>query len=113
MIEVGAYSGDWPDVHLGPEQAVEAHRMVRGGVMFPVHWGTFDLALHSWIEPIERLRVAADSKNIQLVVPRPGESIEPANPTAIAKWWPDGPWETAEQSPVVSTGLGPTANGSL
>ncbi|HEX2882530.1 MAG TPA: MBL fold metallo-hydrolase, partial [Polyangiaceae bacterium] len=40
MIEVGAYNQLWADVHLGPEQALEAHAMVRGGVLFPVHWGT-------------------------------------------------------------------------
>ncbi|HYW51609.1 MAG TPA: MBL fold metallo-hydrolase, partial [Gemmatimonadaceae bacterium] len=41
MIESGAYDALWADVHLGPEQAVLAHRLVRGDVMLPVHWGLF------------------------------------------------------------------------
>jgi L-ascorbate metabolism protein UlaG (beta-lactamase superfamily) len=40
MIEVGQYDRSWPDWHLGPEQAVEAHRRVRGAVMLPVHLGS-------------------------------------------------------------------------
>ena len=30
---------DWPDWHLGPEQAVTASRMVGAKVLFPIHWG--------------------------------------------------------------------------
>ena len=40
MIEVGQYGQGWPDWHMGPEQAGQAHGMVRGRVMLRVHWGT-------------------------------------------------------------------------
>lgn len=105
LIETGAYNRLWPDVHIGPEQAVQAHRMVRGGLYIPVHWGTFDLALHSWTEPVERLLVAAAKDGVPVVVPRPGESIEPATPPQLVRWWPELPWQSAKESPVVSTGL--------
>lgn len=59
MIEAGAYDAMWADVHLGPEQAVLAHQQVGGAVMLPVHWGLFDLALHGWTEPMERVVAAA------------------------------------------------------
>jgi len=58
MIEIGQYDRASPDGHLGPEQAVEVHRRVRGAVMLPVHWGFFALASHGWTEPIERALVA-------------------------------------------------------
>ncbi len=105
MIESGAYNRLWADVHLGPEQAVEAHRMVRGGVLLPVHWGTFDLALHGWTEPMERVLVAAERHGIPVASPRPGESVEPAQVVARERWWPEVPWETAEEAPVVSSHL--------
>jgi len=105
MIEVGAYDALWADVHLGPEQAVQANRDVRGGVLFPVHWGTFDLALHSWVEPAERVLAAARAAGVSVVTPRPGESIDPLASPAPAKWWPGIPWKTAADSPVVSSGL--------
>jgi L-ascorbate metabolism protein UlaG (beta-lactamase superfamily) len=105
MIEVGAYNQLWADVHLGPEQALEAHAMVRGGVLFPVHWGSFDLALHAWTEPMERVLVAAAARGVTVVAPKPGQSIEPAAPPPLERWWPTVPWETAQQAPVVSSGL--------
>lgn len=105
MIEVGAYNQLWADVHLGPEQALEAHTMLRGGVLFPVHWGTFDLALHGWTEPMERVLVAAASRGVTVVAPKPGQSIEPAMPPPVERWWPTVPWENAGVAPVVSSGL--------
>ena len=106
MIEVGAYNAMWPDVHIGPEQAIEAHRMVRGKRMLPVHWGTFDLADHNWTEPAERVIAAAEKADVEVVIPKPGQSFEPDLSPKIARWWPELPWQTAEQAPVISTGLG-------
>lgn len=105
MIESGAYNALWTDVHLGPEQAVLVHELVGGKLMLPIHWGTFNLALHSWTEPAERLVVAARRHGINLAIPRPGESVEPAAPPALARWWPEVPWQTAEQAPIVSSGV--------
>lgn len=105
LIEIGAYNKHWADLHLGPEQAVEAFQQVRGGVLIPVHWATFDLAMHSWTEPVERLLAAADAVDAKVAVPRPGQSVEPATPPPADRWWPDVPWQTAAQHPVRSSGL--------
>src|SRR5690606_21807847 len=106
LIEVGAYDALWADVHLGPEQAIQAHRAVRAELLVPVHWGTFNLALHSWIEPIERTLAAARAAGVEVATPRPGESIDTAAPPAPERWWPgDVPWKTAAEAPVVSSGL--------
>ena len=80
LVKIGAYGPTWPDIHLTPEQAVDAHAMLRGGVLLPVHWGTFNLAFHAWDEPAERVVAAAGTAGAQVVMPRPGESIEPAAP---------------------------------
>ncbi|MGE0785237.1 MAG: MBL fold metallo-hydrolase [Sandaracinaceae bacterium] len=103
MIESGAYDSAWPDWHLGPEQAVLAHQLVRGDVLIPVHWGLFNLAYHSWTEPAERVLAAAEEAHVRAVVPRPGESVEPAAPPEVERWWPDVPWRTADEAPVVAT----------
>ena len=105
LIESGAYDRAWADVHLGPEQAVLAHRLVRGQLFVPVHWSLFDLALHTWTEPAERVHAAARAAGVPVAYPRPGESFtvddHPSDP-----WWPRSvPWETAEEAPVVSSGL--------
>ncbi len=103
MIEAGAYGSAWPDWHLGPEQAVTAHRMVRGGVLLPVHWGLFNLAYHGWTEPIERVLAAAEQADVSVIAPRPGQSIEPSAPPAVERWWPTLAWHTAAQDPIVAT----------
>ena len=107
MIEIGAYDALWPDVHLGPEQAVLAHRLVRGDVMLPLHWGTFDLALHGWTEPIERALVAAAKDGVRVALPKPGGMFEPTNTVPTTRWWPTLPWHTAAEKPIHSTGVQP------
>jgi len=78
--------------------------MVQGDVMMPVHWGMFDLSLHGWTEPAERIRVAAEAAGVAVVFPRPGESLT-LDHLPTMPWWPDLPWRTAGESPVVSSGL--------
>jgi len=105
LAEAGAYHADWADIHLGPEQAVAAVRAARGGLMLPVHWGTFNLSFHGWTEPAERVLAAADAAGLRVAIPRPGESVDPADPPAVERWWPELPWQTADEAPVVSSGL--------
>ena len=104
MIEIGEYDPLWVDVHLGPEQAVRAHQLVRGAVMLPVHWAGFDLALHSWTEPIERAMVAASEAGIHVATPLPGEMFEPTVAIPQRRWWPTLPWRTVQEAPAFSTG---------
>jgi len=102
MIEAGQYDQTWPDWHLGPEQAVEAHRRVRGAVMLPVHWGLFALASHGWTEPIERVLAAARDTGAVVISPRPGQSVEPTAERPQEHWWPALPWRTGAQNPIVA-----------
>lgn len=103
MIEAGAYGSAWPDWHLGPEQAVTAHRMVRGELLVPIHWGLFDLAFHGWTEPIERVLDAAEAVGVRVAMPRPGESVEPGVEVPVARWWPETPWTRGADDPIVAT----------
>ena len=105
IVEVGAYNQRWADVHLGPEQAVQAHRMARGKLMIPVHWGTFELALHNWTAPIERTVAAAEKCGVEVASPRVGESVLPGSNQAFARWWPALPFRTAKEEQVVSSGF--------
>ena len=105
MLEVGAYDQAWPDWHLGPEQAVRAHQMLGAKVMLPIHWGLFDLALHGWTEPIERVLVEASAKGAVVATPAPGESFEPDLALPDGQWWPAVPWQSADEHPVVASGV--------
>lgn len=86
LMPIGAYHEAWADIHCNPEEALAAHRMVGGRVMLPIHWATFDLAPHSWHDPIDRLQaavaVAAPSDRVSLLLPRPGAWVRPESPDA-------------------------------
>ena len=71
--------------------------------MIPVHWGLFTLAPHAWTEPIERTIVAARKDAVTVATPRAGESVVPTTPRPWDAWWPELPWRTAEDYPVVAT----------
>ncbi|XVV02295.1 MBL fold metallo-hydrolase [Actinosynnema sp. CA-248983] len=87
LIQIGAYGHGWPDIHMTPEEGVTAHRDVRGGLLVPVHWATFNLAFHDWSEPVDRVWREAKAWEIPLAVPRPGERIDVDDPPQVDGWW--------------------------
>ena len=87
MIKIGAYDETWPDIHVNPEEAVRIHTMINGSVLLPIHWGTFNLGFHAWNEPAERLVVAAEANGVTVVIPKPGQLVEPAALPAFEPWW--------------------------
>jgi L-ascorbate metabolism protein UlaG (beta-lactamase superfamily) len=86
ILEIGAYGEYWPDIHMGPDHASNAHLDLKGKLMMPIHWGTFNLALHDWFEPIERLQQYAIDKKIELFVPEPGKPTE-VDGAYNSEWW--------------------------
>lgn len=96
LIAVGAYDPAWPDIHVNPEEALSMHHLLNPGaardsLMLPIHWGTFNLALHPWADPIQRLLTAAGTAGVEVVVPRPGGTADviKRNGTAFdaPTWW--------------------------
>ena len=86
LMPIGAYEKAWQAIHLNPEEAVEAQKLVHGKLLLPIHWGTFDLALHSWYEPMVRLIAEAEKQHVPLLTPEPGQWITIYTPTN-ALWW--------------------------
>jgi L-ascorbate metabolism protein UlaG (beta-lactamase superfamily) len=89
LVQVGAYDSGWPTIHMRPEQGVATHLDVRGGLLLPVHWATFNLAFHPWAEPVERLLVEAERHEVPVVVPRPGQRVDVSDPPPLDPWWRD------------------------
>lgn len=87
MLEIGAYNESWADIHMGPANATDALLMLNAKQMMPIHWGTFNLALHAWKEPIELLLQHAREKAINLFVPEPGRPTEVTGQEHISGWW--------------------------
>ncbi|MBM7112931.1 MBL fold metallo-hydrolase [Archangium primigenium] len=87
MLEVGAWHPSWGDIHLGPENALQALELLGGGLLLPVHWGTFNLALHAWDEPAETLVRLGAERGTRLVMPRAGTAVEPSRVEGVDPWW--------------------------
>ncbi|MFG2309441.1 MBL fold metallo-hydrolase [Streptomyces sp. NPDC048566] len=92
MIQIGAYSEYWPDIHMTPEEGMRSHLDLQGGrpagVMLPIHWATFNLANHGWADPGEGTVAAARAAGATVALPRPGEPFEPTAETVPGEpWW--------------------------
>jgi L-ascorbate metabolism protein UlaG (beta-lactamase superfamily) len=87
LVQIGAYDPSWPDIHMTPEEGVQAHLDLGARLLVPVHWATFVLAFHAWSDPIDRLWREAKARGVRLAVPRPGERIDAADPPAVDDWW--------------------------
>jgi L-ascorbate metabolism protein UlaG (beta-lactamase superfamily) len=87
MLEIGAFHPLWASIHLGPDNAAKAFEaMGSRGLMMPIHWGLFNLALHAWKQPVERMLEVADEKGIKLWLPEPGAPTEVAGELRSG-WW--------------------------
>jgi L-ascorbate metabolism protein UlaG (beta-lactamase superfamily) len=89
LIETGAYDAMWPYVHMQPEETVQAHIDLRGRWLVPIHNGTFDLAMHRWQEPFERVTGLALARGVALSTPRMGERLDLEAVHRGERWWRD------------------------
>jgi len=102
LLETGAYDAQWPYVHMQPDETVQAHLDLRGRWLTPVHNGTFDLAMHRWQEPFERVTQLAAAHGILLATPRMGERLDLSAPHRGERWWRKGA-EVTEVAALVQT----------
>jgi len=87
LIETGAYDKQWPDVHMQPEESLQAHLDLRGKRLLPIHNGTFDLALHAWHEPFDRIVELAQRFQVKISTPMMGEAVDIAEAQNGQRWW--------------------------
>lgn len=87
LMETGAYNVQWPDVHMQPEQTLQAHIDLGGRWLLPIHNGTFDLAMHAWHEPFDRILTLAWEQNVSITTPRMGQPFYIQYPCRGETWW--------------------------
>lgn len=75
IAECGQYDPAWSNVHMFPEQTVQAGLDVQAQWMIPVHWGTFCICNHAWDDSIRRVTAAADENGLNLATPRIGQTV--------------------------------------
>lgn len=87
LMETGAYNVAWPSVHMQPEETLQAHLDLRGKALLPIHNGTFDLSIHDWHEPFDRITALAQARGVPLSTPRMGERVDLHSPQPGLRWW--------------------------
>jgi len=89
MLECGQYDPQWPQIHMAPEETVQAALDLRAKVFLPVHWAKFTLALHPWRDPIRRAVKHAKAMGAQITTPQIGEPITLGEYLPVRAWWED------------------------
>ncbi|MBP1909485.1 MBL fold metallo-hydrolase [Methanolobus bombayensis] len=89
LMEGAQYDQRWAEIHMVPEQAVQANLDVNGETMMLMHWGAFTLANHAWNEPIERALEEADEKEVDIIAPMIGETVllDSELESLPTSWW--------------------------
>ncbi len=86
FMECGQYNEYWHQIHMYPEEAVQASIDSQVNVAIPVHWAGFPLSLHTWQDPIERFTAEAKEKEQIISTPEIGEVVAlGAEPKT--HWW--------------------------
>lgn len=87
MIETGAYNTLWSNIHMFPEQSVQAHIDLQGKVMLPIHNSTFDLAMHDWQEPMAKALEISNERGVTMVSPEIGQRLAIGDTLPVVDWW--------------------------
>ncbi|TYZ07663.1 MBL fold metallo-hydrolase [Hymenobacter lutimineralis] len=88
LMECGQYDADWSEIHMMPEQSVQAALDVQARLMLPVHWGAFTEAHHAWNEPVRRATAEAARRQLPITTPQLGQPVTlDAGPLPQVRWW--------------------------
>ncbi len=87
FIECGAYSKYWADIHMLPEESVQAGTQLNTKIAMPIHWGKFNLSIHPWKEPIERFTKRANEVRLPYICPLPGKIVMLNGEMEMTHWW--------------------------
>lgn len=87
MLDVGQYDPAWQQIHMLPEEAVQASIDLNAKAMLPIHNSKYVLSLHSWFEPLERASTEAEKQEISITTPQIGETFLLSKNLPNKKWW--------------------------
>ncbi len=88
MTDCAQYDVNWPEVHMFPEEAVQAVQILGAKTAMPIHWGAFALANHAWDDSVERFVAAGEQSGLQIVTPQIGETMNLNSiENCMQRWW--------------------------
>jgi L-ascorbate metabolism protein UlaG (beta-lactamase superfamily) len=87
MLECGQYNEAWSDIHMFPEESIQAGIDVKARLMMPIHWGAFAIAIHTWKDPIQRFWKEGHRKEAPMIQPYIGERFRLGIDFPQDQWW--------------------------
>ena len=87
ILECGQYNIAWHNIHMMPEETVQACIDLDAKLLMPVHWGKFSLSLHAWDEPIKRVCKKAAELKVKTTTPMIGEPVVLNSVYPSSQWW--------------------------
>lgn len=87
FIESGQYDPRWSAVHMLPKESAMAYKDLKAKKYFPIHWGMFKLAFHTWYDPMDQLVELSERNNIDLITTKIGEVVYLEKENKIDTWW--------------------------
>ena len=86
IMECGQYNELWHQIHMYPEESIQAAKDAGVQTAMAVHWAGFPLAMHHWKDPIERFVAAAEKKSQKIVIPEIGQTFHYLD-DLTTPWW--------------------------
>ncbi len=87
FMECGQYNPNWHQIHLYPEESVQAALDVNARKVMPIHWAGFSLAQHHWTEPVRRFTAQAEKENLPFITPGIGQLVSTHQTIQREPWW--------------------------
>lgn len=88
ILENGQYNENWPDIHMHPNETVQAANDMGALSLFPVHNSKFFLSTHKWNDPLKAISSLSSNERFRLITPIIGEKVELKNSDqSFEKWW--------------------------
>ena len=88
ILENGQYNKDWRYIHMMPKEFLVAAKNLKTKRIIAVHNSKFELALHSWKEPLEKITALNEKENQRLITPKIGEIVHWEDDAKVyEKWW--------------------------
>ena len=86
FMECGQYNEHWHQIHMYPEEAIQAAKDADVKKAMAVHWAGFALAQHPWKEPIQRFMMESKNQNQEVFTPQIGQLFS-SNDLPNTAWW--------------------------
>jgi len=86
MMECGQYCVDWAQIHLFPNESVQAAIDAKVKTAMPIHWAGFNLSYqHAWHEPANEFIKHAQQKKLHYITPSLGQIFN--HQSITHNWW--------------------------